>query len=574
MFRALLKRYAGHYAIGLLLLIACVYVQTLAPVALGRAIDGLRVKPIDSDFVQKAVIQIVIIAVTAFVLRFAWRTFIIGGSRHMERMLRECLCEKLQSFPVEFYHKQRSGGLMAYAVNDIGAVRMAFGPGVAHLLTGLSTAIFSLFSMTEAVHPGLTFAALIPLPIALLAILGLGRVVRERFRRVQAQFAVLAGHVNETITGMRVIKTFVQEDAQECIYNEESERMMALNIRLSKASAATNPIIQCLFGISFAISIVYGGSLTQKGVITIGEFATFNAYLLMVMSPVAAMGRVVNMLQRGRASMKRINDLLAEPGIDPKEMAEDETVSPANIIASNLTFRYPSAKEDALSNISFSLQKGGTLGVVGPTGCGKSTLLALIMKLYEAPGGMLFIGNRDIRNVSAWAIRKKTGFVPQEGFLFSGSLEENIAFYTPGADEARILKAAKEAGLADDLDQLAHGLKTRVGERGTHVSGGQRQRTALARALIREPELLLLDDTLSAVDGHTERLMLESLAEYGKNRTTVIVSHKLSAVARADEILYLENGRVVERGTHEDLLVLGGAYAALWEQQQGEEAKA
>lgn len=571
LWREFLKKHGWAYAIGGVLLIICIYVQTLSPVVLGQAIDALDAPEIDVSYVGRCAIYLVLIGIGAFLLRFAWRYLIIGGSRHLERELREKLCEKFQAMPVSFYHTRRSGDLMAYAINDIGAIRMAFGPGLAHMMTGIATTVFSLLSMTGVVHTGLTFAALSPIPVAILAVLVIGRVVRERFRSVQSQFAVLSGHVNENIMGMRVIKTFVQEEAQERLYDAESEEMMRLNMRLVRASAAMSPITQALFGISFAISILYGGSLVQQGVITLGNFATFNAYLLMVMSPIVAMGRIVNMLQRGRASMKRLEEIFNEPGVSPKDTEKDDSVSPGDIRTEKLTFRYPGADENALEDVTFVLREGETLGVVGPTGSGKSTLLNLLMKFYDTPSGELFIGGRDIETVSARAIREKTGYVPQEGFLFSGTLADNIAFYQPGASQDTILEAARQAGLTADLAQLPNGLETRVGERGAHVSGGQRQRTALARALIRKPQLLLLDDTLSAVDNHTQRVMLESLEKVRQNRSTIIVSHKLSAVAHAEEILYLEHGRVMERGTHESLLALGGAYAALWAEQQQEE---
>ncbi|MDR0898191.1 MAG: ABC transporter ATP-binding protein/permease [Oscillospiraceae bacterium] len=572
MIRQLIKAHAKTYALGMALLVACVYVQSLAPIALGRAVDALSAEAIDTGAVGRCALAIIAIAVGAFILRTGWRFLIIGGSRHMERGLRERLCQKFQAMPVGFYHRRRSGDLMAYAINDIGAVRMAFGPGIAQMISGVSSTIFALLSMTGVVHPWLTLAALLPVPVAAFCILHIGALVRERFRSVQAQFAVLSGHVNENIMGMRVIKTFVQEEAQERLYDGESEEMMRLNIRLVRASAAMSPLTQALFGISFAVSIFYGGSLVRGGVITLGAFTTFNAYLLMIMQPVVAMGRIVNMLQRGIASMRRLNEIFAEPGIPPEEMTEDTTVQPGQIRAEHLNFRYQGAEENALTDISFSLKKGGTLGIVGPTGCGKSTLLNLIMKFYDSPAGALFIGGRDITAVPAFAIREKTGYVSQEGFLFSGTLQENIAFYQPGADEAAVRAAADRAGLTVDLEQLPDGLQTRVGERGSHVSGGQRQRISLARALIRDPELLLLDDTLSAVDNHTQAQMLASLSEYRAHCSTVIVSHKLSAVAAADEILYLERGRVAERGTHADLLALGGRYADLWAKQQGEEA--
>lgn len=574
MIRELLRQHIKTYLLGVFLLLICIYVQTLSPIVLGRAIDALGMENIDVTFVGQCALQLIGIAVAAFSLRFAWRYLIIGNSRHIERTLRERLCQKLQMLPVGFYHKHRSGDLMAYVINDISAVRMALGLGLSHLLTGVSTMVFSLFSMTGTVHTGLTLAAFSPVPVAVLCILLIGRIVQDRFRRVQSQFAVLSGHVNENIMGMRVIKSFVQEEAQERAYDGESEEMMRLNIRLTQASAAMNPITQALFGLSFAISIFYGGSLVRSGVVSVGAFATFNAYLLMIMSQVTAMGRVVNILQRGMASSKRLEEIFEEPSIPGEDMAADDTVFPARIEARGLTFRYPGAEVDALDDISFIVTPGKTLGVAGPTGCGKSTLLNLIMKFYQAPGDSLFIGGRDICSASAFAIRNKAGYVPQESFLFSGTLAENIAFYEPGADEERVRRAASMAGMDADLAVLPSGLETPVGERGAHVSGGQRQRISLARALIRNPMLLLLDDTLSAVDNHTQRVMLEAMEEYRKSRAVIIVAHKLSAVMHAEEILYMEQGRIVERGTHEHLLAQGGAYAALWAKQQGEEGMA
>jgi len=347
--------------------------------------------------------------------------------------------------------------------------------------------------------------------------------------------------------------------------------MRTLNLKLAKVSAAMSPLTQALFGVSFFISIFYGGHLVQQDVITLGEFATFNSYLLMIMSPIVMLGRIANIFQRGRAGLSRLQEIFSEPGIEPEEMLDDETADPSSVEARNLTFRYDGAIADALTDVSFKLERGKTLGIVGPTGCGKSTLLKLLIKEYTAPSGMIYMGGRDVSDIPAYAIRKRCGYVPQEGFLFSGTMKENIVFYEPGVTDEMVRKTAAEAGLEEDLSSLSHGFDTMVGERGAQVSGGQRQRTALARALIRRPSLLLLDDTLSAVDNHTRRKMLEALRDFHGQSTMIIVSHALAAVSHADEILYMENGSVAERGNHQQLMELDGAYAALWKKQQEEE---
>lgn len=569
--KMLRKRFSSYW-IGMLLLVLGVFIQTLSPKVLGEAIDALRASPIDSAVVRNAALNIVWIALLSFVLRFAWRMQIIGGSRHLERSLRTALLEKLQRLPVSFYHAQRSGDLMAYAVNDIGAVRMALGPGLAHVLTGVSMAIFTLSSMGSTISPTLTLLSLLPALLALLMIGLLGAAARKRFRRVQEQFASLSGFVNESITGMRVIKSFAKEHAQQAAYEEESQRMMALGIDQSRVSSAIAPVSQALFGLCFAIAILYGGTLVRQGDISLGAFASFIAYLLMIMQPIVALSRVVAILQRGMASYKRLRDLFDAPEIPAFDIAPDEPLHSTSLCAKGLTFRYPGASHDALSDIDFTLAHGQTLGIVGDTGSGKSTLLSLLMKQYDVAPSMLFVDGRDIATVSAHDIHAQTGYVPQEGFLFSGTIAENIAFAEADAvdmDAAR--NAAAQAGLLHDVQALPNGFETEVGERGGQLSGGQRQRTALARALYQKPMLLLLDDTLSAVDAATQRHMIDALHNIAGQCTTIIVSHKLSAVAHADEILFLSGGRIVERGTHASLMTAEGKYCRIYRSQQREE---
>lgn len=572
MFRGFLRRYGWRYIPGALLLMLNSYLQTLMPIALGEAIDLLAQETVIRDAVLRQAVAILIIAGSVFVVRFGWRMLIMGNARILERVLREQLYVKLQNMPLSWYHRQRTGDLMAYAVNDINAVRMTFGPAFAMTLAGVATVSFSLFSMGTHVDPLLTTLCMIPIAFAVVAILWIGTLIRERFRRVQEQFASISGRINENISGMRVLKAFVQEALQEKAFEVESEKMRDFNMRLNLVAASLNPLIQFFFGVSFLISVIRGGNLVLSGQMTVGSLVAFNAYLVMIMSPITSIGRIVSLIQRGVASYQRLNGILSAPEIPASEY---ETGLPltGNIQVRNLTFRYAGADRNALEGIDLDLTPGKILGVVGPMGCGKSTLLHLLMKFYPAPSGSITIDGKDLGSVSARRMRDWIGFVPQDGFLFDATLRENIAFYRPHTKETEILEAARIASLSHDLEEMPLGLDTMAGERGTHLSGGQRQRASLARAVIRKPGLLLLDDTLSAVDNETEQRIQENLEPILRERSAIIVSHRLSSVRHADEILYMERGRIRERGNHEALMAQGGAYAKLYRQQQREGAQ-
>lgn len=571
MLKDFFRKYGWRYVPGAIFLVLCAWISTRAPLALGRAIE--MVTSGDWNAFLHETLNILWIALGVFVTRDLWRYFIVVTSREMEVYLRDRLYHHLQLLPVKFYGENRSGDLMAYAVNDVGAVRMTFGMVVAQILNALSSFVFSVLSMAGEVNARLTLLALIPVPFAVAAVLIIGKRVRVRFRRVQELFSSISGHVQENINGMRVLKAFAQEKPQEEVFAEESDEKRRANISLYHASALLQPMIAVIFGISYVVGLVYGGQLVLDGAISLGDYVAFNSYLALIVMPINAVGRIANMLERGMASYKRLSTLMNEPEVPEFDRESDGTPIEGALEARNLTFQYPDAREPALKNVSFRLAAGGTLGIVGPTGSGKSTLIQLLTKLIPAGAGELFIDGRDVTAIPAASIREAAGYVPQDGFLFNTSIRENIAFFS-GADMPAIERAAATAGLAGDIAKLPEGYETLCGERGNHLSGGQRQRAALARALVRKPKLLLLDDTLSAVDAHTETEILSALKGEFEGRTAVIIAHRLSAVKDADEILYFDDGEIVERGTHEQLLALGGAYAKVWHSQQREEASA
>lgn len=570
MLKPFFKKYGWRYIPGVIFLCICTWLNTRTPLVLGEAIERVAAGAW-GPFIREVGLM-VLLAALVFVTKDLWRFFLIVTSREMEVWLRDELYRHLQLLPPRFYNDHRSGDLMAYAISDVNAVRMMCGMVVAQVLNAVSSILFSIHSMATSIHPTLTLLALLPVPVAVVVVVYLGNQVQSRFRHVQELFAAFSGHVQENVNGMRVIKAFAQERAQHEDFERESDEMRAASMRLYRVSTLIGPGIQLIFALSYVIGLSYGGHLVLTGEISLGDYVAFNTYLTLILQPIIMLGRVVDRLQRGIASYKRLDALFRYPEIPEFERLTEGYDVQGEIRAEHLSFTYPDGSAPALKDVSFRLPKGGTLGVVGPTGSGKSTLLNLIVKLQTPERGMLFIDGADVRDIPAAAIRDASGYVPQDGFLFKGSLGDNVAFFS-GATESEQLEALRIAGLASDLSRLDDGLATDVGERGNHLSGGQRQRAALARALVRHPNILLLDDTLSAVDAHTEGEILSALKGELAGRTAIIVAHRLSAVENADEILYMENGSVAERGTHAQLVALNGKYAEMLRMQKREEEK-
>ncbi len=568
-FRRFLKQYGWLYLPGIGFLILHALIKAQLPKQLGVAIDRLN-ENAPAQAVYDIALWMVLLTCLFFVTMFGWRLCVIGNARKLEVTLRQAYFQKLQRLPLSFYAKRRSGDLLTYAITDVNAIRMIFGPVAAMAINGVLTIVFSVSDMAVGIHPKMTFFALLPLPISIVLMLVLGYYVRKRTLHAQKLFAQSSGYVNESIMGIRVIKDFAREKERTESFSDLSDQLRVANILQNRSSSFLNPVVAIPFGISFAVSLIYGGSLVQKGSMTVGDLVAFQGYLTLIQTPITQIGRIINLIQRGRASMQRMGEIFSQEEANPKRPHEITAPLQGDFEFRDLTFTYPGAAVPALSHLSFSVKKGQTIGIAGTTGSGKSTLASLLLKLWDLPAGSIFADGKDLADYDCASIRQSIGFVPQDGFLFSSSIYENIAFYSPNAKEETVRRSAQIADIDKDILSFPEGYATQVGERGTRLSGGQKQRISFARALVRDPKILILDDTLSAVDTLTEQRITSAMESTLQSKTVFLISHRLSALQHADLILYLDGGKILEQGTHTELMQLGGVYCKTFLSQQKE----
>ena len=551
--------------------------------------------PLDRRVLAIYCLLIVGLMVLKGIFSFWTRWILIGVSREIEFDLRNDLLARLVRLEPEYYVRNRTGDLMSRATNDLNNVRMVLGPGIMYTATTIATSVVALYFMVK-LSPSLTLWVLLPVPVVVFAVYYFGRIIHRLSERIQAALGVLSTRAQENLTGVRVVRAYAQEKPEIALFDKANRDYVDRNIQLITSWSLFFPALTALIGVSFVILLGKGGVQVIDSRVSLGTLWSFYTFLIQLVFPIIALGWVTNIFQRGAASMGRLNYILtAEPNITdaPAEVATQGRAVPARGVSTSngdsvkatadsgirgeiefkhMTFAYPTAKDRAagvpvLRDISLHIPAGSTLAIVGPTGSGKSTLAALIARLWEAPAGTLLLDGRSIREYPLAALRRAIGYVPQDTFLFSETLRENIAFGVPEAVEDHILEAAEIASISGEINSFPARYDTMVGERGITLSGGQKQRTSLARAILRQPKILVLDDSLSAVDTDTEERILRRLKDIMRQRTTILVSHRISTVKNADQIVVLRDGQIIERGTHDELLAMGGYYADLHQKQ-------
>lgn len=559
------------YIAGFILVLFVDYIQMFIPEITGNVTDGIK----DGSMTAEGIgIQLIFLLATALALvfgRMGWRFCLIGSSRKIETDIRNNLFKKWVTLDLNYYNRHKTGNLMAYATNDLNALRMMMGSGLIIIFDAIVLTMMVIIRMATRVDLTLTLWAILPMPIISLGGWYLGGKVKRRFTDKQKAFATLSDKVQEAFSGIKVIKAFAQEyyDLQE--FESISKDNYEKNLKLAKISAIMGPATILLVGLSLLISIGYGGYLTMINEITIGQFVAFNQYILMLSWPMQAIAMGINVFAQGMASVRRLEDVLSEEP-DVKDSSSAISLPPikGSIKVKDLSFKFPDNGQVGLDHISFELEAGKTLAILGRTGSGKSTLMSLLLRLYNAPKGTIFFDGQDIMKASLESVRSQIAYVPQDHFLFSDTIANNIGF---GREEnmEKVQESAQNANVHHNIEDFPDKYETLVGERGTMLSGGQKQRISIARALILNAPILILDDSLSAVDTQTEEIILNNLRETREGKTNLIIAHRISTVQHADQIIVLDHGHIVEAGTHEELLSKEGIYADMYEQQKLEE---
>ncbi|MEH7744429.1 ABC transporter transmembrane domain-containing protein [Neobacillus drentensis] len=565
------KKEKKAYISGIFILMLVAVLQLVPPKVIGIIADEIKDGTMTKGILLQWIGALVAVGLAMYVLRYYWRVMIFGSSIKLSRLLRNRLYQHFTNMSPSFYQKRRIGDLMAHATNDLQAIQQTAGVGVLTFVDSLSTGGFVICAMAFTISWKLTLICLIPMPFMVILTSWFGTMLHRTFYQAQEAFSSLNDKTQESITGIKVIKTFGQEKEDIEDFRKQSEDVVQKNITVAKIDSLFDPTISIIVGISFFLSIVFGSRYVLNGELTIGQLLSFTTYLGLLIWPMLAFGWLFNIVERGRASYDRVSLLLQEK-VDITDHEDALNVVPAGKIEFDLAkFTYPGETEPVLKDIHFSLQAGETLGIVGKTGAGKTTLLKLLIREFDSYQGEITFGGKTLQAYKLEKLREAIGYVPQDHFLFSATVGENIAFTNPNASTEEVENAAKLANIHDDILQFVEGYHTVVGERGVSLSGGQKQRISIARAILMNPEVLVLDDSLSAVDAKTEEAILSSLRQNREGKTTIITSHRLSAIQHANLILVLEEGKIVERGTHEALMVLGGWYKQMYLRQQLEE---
>jgi len=587
-----LKRYRWGYIFGT----ACVFLTNgiwiLFPLVIGRAADDLHGGVTRHKLLVYAGLLLAI-ALSKGIFQFLTRWVVIGISRDIEFDLRNDLFEALERLSYSYYQRHRTGDIMARATNDLNAVRMLLGPAIMYSANTIVYTAGALAFMIS-ISPWLTLFTFLPLPAVSIIIQTFGRRIHERFERIQAMFSDISARAQENFSGARLIRAYVQEDAEISAFERENKEYIRRSLKLVRLMGMLWPTLELMLGCALVLVVWLGGrevltglatvklisnvgtpgpavttTLLLSGTMSVGQFVSFITYMMQLTWPIIALGWVINIFQRGTASLIRINEIMQEePAIQNVKGAEDLVIN-GEIEFRNLNFGYEG--KQVLHDINLRIPAGSSLAIVGPTGSGKTTLVSLIPRIYDADPGMVLVDDRGIRDFSLQSLRKHIGFVPQETFLFSDRIRENIAFGVDAASDEEVRRSANAANIAADIESFPESYETMVGERGITLSGGQKQRTAIARALIRNPKILILDDALSSVDTQTEDKILNHLRDVMQGRTTIFISHRVSTVRNADRIAVLHGGRIVELGTHDELLALNGYYSDLYNKQLLEE---
>jgi ATP-binding cassette subfamily B multidrug efflux pump len=562
--------YRKRYALAVGLLIFCGILEMVPPQLLGIAIDEIHQGSLNLSGLIRYMALFVGFAAVIYALTYFWIYQLFGGSFLIEKILRHRFMSHLLKMTPKFYERNRTGDLMARATNDLKAVSQTTGFGILTLVDSSVFLIVVLVTMAVTISWKLTLAAMLPLPFIALTLRILGQKLHDNFMIAQDAFGVMNDAVLESVSGVRVIRAYVQERADQGRFREITDDVYEKNAAVARIDSLFEPILRILIGSSYMIGLGYGVYLVFKNSITLGELVSFNVYLGFLIWPMFAIGELMNIMQRGDASLDRVNETLSYTPDVVNDQQVRHVGTPNGIELRQVTFRYPSSESDNLTNVSLTLPKGHTLGIVGRTGSGKTTLLKQLIREYPIGSGDIVVSREKLEQIALEELHSWIGYVPQEQMLFSKSVRDNIRFGDPDATDEKVLSALDLAAFSQDIGTLSEGLDTLVGERGVALSGGQKQRVSLARALIADPEILILDDAMSAVDARTEARIIANIRQTRTGKTTLISTHRLSAVQHANEIIVLDGGRITERGTHEELMRIDGWYKEQFMRQQAE----